>query len=574
MRTYTLILSLFILAVTKVAAQLPWTPVDEYKYNDETIVYVRISTGDTSADNDPSRFCVGGFIEGECRGVADATLGDEGYYLYVVRVRGDRDSDNGKTISFKIYDRVNDFDFDATPSRPVTFTGESEGFPSDCIFLTMVGHYVPLRGFTVSVDALCAGETSQVILTPIPADASFRPSSMSLSFSCFPSHWTAADYLLASTSPLAFNITPYVPGELTIKLNNGLIPLYDASGNMLTKFSVAAPVRLAEGWQWLTNAYGSINTEEDFYRVYNGNALVEIRTHEHLLYDDPEWGYFGTLLDVGLPQGTAYKVRMASGLFVGRLWNGSQQRGTTFQVESGWSWIPSPYYYNRKFENAFPEEAALPVGLNIISKESGQIEWDGTAWMGDLPALMAGQFFLCYNPSDEAFTLTYADEFNMQQGNEATAAAPIGPWEFDASLFSDNMTMVATVPGLNSPDDYVIGAFVGNECRGEGHWSGGRFFITAHVDGYENVKFRLCHLPSGSEYDIDESFGVQIHLGSVSHPVPLHSTEYITGIASMKFDDSQPIERYDLMGRRVSATHRGITIVRQRNNKTKIILRE
>ena len=101
----------------------------------------------------------------------------------------------------------------------------------------------------------------------------------------------------------------------------------------------------------------------------------------------------------------------------------------------------------------------------------------------------------------------------------------------------------------------------------------GRFFITAHVEGYEEVRFRLCHLSTGYEYDIDESFGVQPHLGSVNHPVPLHSTEYITGIASTKFDDSLPTERYDLMGRRVSSYHRGITIIRSASKSQKVIIK-
>ena len=68
-----------------------WTPVDEYRYNDETIVYARLATGDDVADNDPSRFRVGAFIDGECRGTANATQGENGTYIYVVRVHGDSD---------------------------------------------------------------------------------------------------------------------------------------------------------------------------------------------------------------------------------------------------------------------------------------------------------------------------------------------------------------------------------------------------------------------------------------------------------------------------------------------------
>lgn len=550
-----------------------WPPVDEHRYNDETIVYARLSTGDDAIDNIPARFCVGVIIDGECRGMSDATLGENGGYLYVLRVHGDRDSDHGKSLSFKVYDRDHDYDFDATPSRPVSFTGESEGEPSDCIVLTFDPTFEPLRGFTVTVDALYATQTGQLRLTPIPADAMFRPESLTLEFTGFPTQWEAATFQLTSTSPLTYSITPLIPGDIQLTVNQGMIPLYDASGNVITTFKVAYPVRLAAGWQWKTNAYGKIATEEVFRHVYGDNDLIEIRTHEHLLYNDPEWGYFGTLLDDGLPQNTAYKVLMKADPDVGCLWEGGFQHGMTFRVESGWSWIPSPYYYNRLFTSAFPETRVLPSGLTIISKEGGMAEWVGSEWLGDLPALMAGQYFLCFNPSDRAFTLTYADEMVMSQGDEASPSTPVGPWQFDASTFSDNMTMVASVPGLDSPGDYVIGAFVGSECRGEGHWADGRFFITVHVNGFEQVRLRLHHLPTGDEYNIDESFGAQLHLGTVSQPVPLHSSEYVTGIASTRPDVQQPVQSFDLTGRRVGSSHRGLTIIQQRGGQSRIIIR-
>ena len=571
MRIYTFLLT-FLIAVVSAVAQ-PWTPVDENKYNDETVVYVRLSTGDANADNHPTLYTVGAFIDGECRATAKATLGDDGYYLYVVRVHGDHDTDMGKLISFVVYDSQNDFEFNTIPSRPVMFTGESEGTPSDCIILTFNGRYVALQGFIVNVESPCAWQTGQLVLTPVPADAVFHPENLSLDFSCFPTHWTAAEWEQDTTDPLVFNVTPLVPGEIVLTLNGGAIPLYDAYGKTFSSFSVAYPVRLNEGWQWMTNAYGDITTGDDFLQVYGGDALIEIRTHENLLYNDPEWGYFGTLLDAGLPQNTAYKVRMKTGPVLGRLWYGSRQRGMTFRVESGYSWIPSPYYYNRKFDTAFPITASLPEGFTIISKQGGQAEWNGESWTGDLPALMAGEYFICHNPSDRVFNLTYADEFVMPQGDEATAATPVGPWEFDASRFSDNMTMVATVVGLDCPADYVIGAFVGNECRGEGRWIDGRFFITAHVDGFDEVSLRLCHLPTDSQYAIDESFGVQLHLGSFTYPVQLHSTEFTTGITSATASDCQPAERYDIMGRRVTDSHHGLILIRTQGKTKKKVLR-
>lgn len=429
------------------------------------------------------------------------------------------------------------------------------------------------QAFIVTFEPIAAGETKVMTLTPVPEEASVEASGYQLEMTGTINGWQAADCELVSTSPLSYRVTPLYPGRVNVRLSGNAIPLYDGNGQAYSGFEAAAPLRLQEGWQWVTNAFNSI-AGEDFPNVYGGDALIEIRTHEHLLYNDPEWGYFGTLVDVGLPRNTAYKVRMAKGPIMSRLWNVSFPHGLSVEVKSGWTWIPSPYYYNRTFEHAFTDVSTLPGGLTIISKTGGVAEWDGTSWGGDLQAVMAGEYFLCYSPAVEDFTLTYADETLMAQGDEATLSAPVGPWLFDASLYSDNMTLVATVSGLPNPGDYVIGAFVGNECRGEGHWVDDRFFITAHVERFDVVSLRLCHLSTGSQYAIDESFPVQTHLGSLSCPVRLHSTEFTTGIADSFSDTPAPSQCYDLMGRRVTDSHRGPTLVRPANGKAKVFIRQ
>lgn len=660
MRKYIVLLTC-LLAVFQGFAQ-PWTPVDEHQYNDETVVYASVWNRNTVLDNGSDRYTVAAFIDDECRAVAVPTQGTDGKYLFLMRVYGDRENDKGKTIEFRIYDKSLDLDFTLQPDRTVSFSGESEGTPSqtiplrfaapssitlnpisilvgqqvsflDYLVVTPDGSTLPngiswsidadialidgntlkgtregntyynlliynkvftsatlevaaavgLDGFTVDFSAPVAGESAVMTITPIPADAQFSAESLTLEFIGQINGWTAAEWQLISSDPVQFQVTPLYPGWINVTLNLGSLPLYDRQGNTFTGFDAAAPVALQEGWQWKTNAFADV-LADNFSQVYGGDALTEIRTQDHLLYNDPEWGYFGTLLQEGLHRNVAYKVLMNDGPVTGRLYNAQFAHGLSVVLDGSWTWLPSPYWYDRLLSNAIDGNALSPSTV-IISKEKGSAEWDGTQWVGDLQVLPAGESLLCYNPSDDAFTLTFADETLMTQGHEQPAnGVNHGSWEYDAAYYRDNMTMVAVVEGLAAPRDYSIGAFVNGECRGAGGYADGgntdgRFFITVHARYGETVSFILCHEPSGSQYPIDETLTCQTRLGSLAAPVRLHASSMTTGITVIPDDTPSPLNShpstatYDLLGRRVPDTHPGILIIRQPGHLPRKILK-
>ena len=562
-----------------------WNTVDERQFNDETIVYARLATGDAATDDDATRFRVGAFIGDECRGFADATLGDDGHRLYVIRVHGDRDADPGKPMQFLVYDRTNDYDHEATPSRQVLFTGESEGTPSNPILLTFDARYEPLQGFRVSVDALAAGETGHLVLTPIPADATYHAADINISFTGTPAHWQAVDVrspLLHEGTGEALTITPLIPGRINVTFSGIDVPFYDADGTQpFTSFAVAYPVHLNEGWQWLTNCYGDV-TSATFESVYHGDALTEIRTQDHLLYNDPQWGYFGTLMEEGLQRNTAYKVLMASGPATGRIWEGSLVDGLDFAVDGMWTWTPSPYYYDRPLSEMVSATPALPVGMVLVAKERGSAEWDGTQWVGDLSVVPAGESLLCYNPTGSPLTLQFASELEQPYPLSPSPKREGGaygdtPWHYDARPFIDNMTMVVSMPELALASDYSLGAFVGSECRGEGHYVDGLFFVTVHGRQGERVSFRLCHLPTGQQYRVDETITGERRMGSLRQPLVLHSEEQTTKAYPQPLPEGRGATAsvYDAAGRTLAPSHgRGVHIVKYSDNSVRKILRK
>ena len=562
-----------------------WTAVDSHQYNDETIVYATIS------DDTPESWILAAFIDGECRAEArEPSVGVDGSLFFILRVYGDHDADRNKPITFAVCHKTTLEEYDCQSSEPVTFNGESFGSPSSPILLSFSTTEIPLQGFIVSIDPLVAGQTGKLQLTPVPADATFRINDVTPVITANSNFgtWNTISCELLSRDPLLFNISSSIPCQYQFTI--GDIPLYQADGETpFTGFEVAAPLNLKKGWQWRTNSYGDV-TADNFEQIYGANALTEIRTQENLLYNDPAWGYFGTLMEVGLPQNMPYKVRMANELN-SRLTQGQYTTGYAVTVSDGWTWIPSPYYFDRQLSTVF-NPSQLLEGMVIISKERGSAEWDGTEWIGDLQVLPAYESFLCYAGTDEPFSLSYQPEADMTHGNdevpmpqtETPAAArslDTTPWHYDAARFRDNMTLVMQLPQLEQPADYSIGAFVGNECRGEGHFvtghqqAKGYFFTTVHCNQGETINFRLCHQSTGQQYTIDQMVTSNgLRLGSLSQPLTFTSMEQVTAIGEATPTAAPRVtQTFDLTGRKVQSSRRGLLIQQLSDGTVRRIIR-
>ena len=355
----------------------------------------------------------------------------------------------------------------------------------------------------------------------------------------------------------------------------GTYPLYtDASAKeSFYGFNVDERLALSEGWQWRTNPYGTLDASN--LETLFGPSLIEARTQLELLYNDPELGYFGTIMTgEGIPENTAYKVKMERDA-VSYINNGNGAGRWSIELDEGWTWIPSPYFYDRLLTTAF-EENDLPEGTVIVSKDQGSAEWDGSQWEGDLQVLTTRQSFLCYYPDETPGVLNYATEAMMAQGHETldagngdplpaavqTAPANSSLFTLHSSLqetarrFRDNMTMVATLHSpstLHLPPSTLLLAYVGDELRGVGRQINGRYHLTVHADGGERVSLRLLDA-DGHEWPVDEQFTVnQLRLGSLKQPMVLHSQALLQGIedTELLMPDVQHPVYYDLQGRPV-----------------------
>lgn len=475
-------------------------------------------------------------------------------------------------------------------------------------FSVFVQRSFTLDHFVATYTEAITDKEVKLTLTPVPAEATFNADDVELSFQLkVPAEYATNKDLVAllqQWSPkvitskkgatenwaIVWNFTSTVPGDVAVTAvlkgaqseaataGATTVPIYRDSENLLDVINVGYALKLAEGWQWRNNPWGNVKPEA-FATVYGGEKtegkMSEIRTQSSLLYNDNEYGFYGSLMNTrGLGVYEAYKIKMKEayeGVIYGSISEILQNppsnmkvNGTTvtLTLSKGWNWVGFPYFFTRSLNTVFANAGTqLPEGLTIMGKES----FNEYPWSADgLQYLQGGQGYLVYNPSDE-FTVSVPFEMTLDPSDEGqTNGVRAQVWGFDHSHFMNNMGVIAELEDVDNPDKYVVGAFVDGECRGEGNIRDGRVYLTVHCEGGEQVNFKLYNTLTGETEDICEDLRAQTLVGSSRAPFRMHSMA--TGIQGVD-QTVNGTQHFDLSGRLTNGQQRGVVIQRTADGK-------
>ena len=606
-----LLLLILSLSVASLRAQSHWTVAGSYR--DQGVVYAEI----VNNENAPADFYeVGAFIDGECRGAAEAGPPRQPYFFYL-NIGGDPSQDNGKDITFKVYNKQTQKEYVLKPESDLKWaSGNLAGYmnilfklyltvptaitlpanielnvgetlnlrqlisvtPADAVLpegklnwslgnypnvasidgndvltaqqsitsaelwlflddnvtamanLTINDPVIPLDHFDINVGETIRGKESAIALTPQPADATIDAAKISVEVkpvSGLPDGWNFADVIpeAGDQTGLRFSATPILPGKATVVVS------YDGQPAGSKDIDVGMPFSVKEGWQWITLTNTSIGAGE-LNNVF-GTGLVEIRSQGELLYNDPQSGYFGSISETGIRQNECYKVKMTENRSYILYGTNLNLNASTASLGKGWTWIHSPYNYDRRLADVLL--GSFTEGDRVVSKNDGFAEYSAGRWQGTLSLMRAGEGYMFFNGGGNETLLSYPGEAQMTQGNDAAAksATMDAEWNYDAAGFSDNMSMVAQLKDVGYPDNYTIGAFVGNECRGEGKAIDGRLFITIHGNLGEKVNFVARNKATNECFTVEENVVLQRNLGSIHHPFLLNLGNQTTGIEAV-----------------------------------------
>ncbi len=422
------------------------------------------------------------------------------------------------------------------------------------------------------------GEVRDVIVTFLPEDADFDASALSVrvettQFS-FPGDWSVVEVSegMEIDNGVRFEFTPKalcqysdVIFEYDAVSVEGASEVLEAYGTV----SVNEKLTLKGGWSWisLTSAGFSLGEIEE--------SLVEARSRQCLAFNDAKWGLFGDLAWLG--QSEAYKVKIKDDVDPVTVYPMEGMMSYDGAIESkpfdkGWNWVSYPYEYSYPVEDIF-DAANFAEGDIILSKNDGFVTLTDGAWVGTLSDLLPNEGYMIYTAN--AFTCEMPNRFSLEQGEfEASAGTEIptpagvaarerSVWVYDGSRFANSMAVIAKVD-VEECEDYTIGAFVDDECRGEGRFINGLAFISVAGEADENVTFRLYNKVSGEFIDLDRELQFSGMAGSVKAPVTMGTIEGTTGIDEITENREQSTVIYDISGRKVDQMTEGIYVIKVR----------
>lgn len=373
---------------------------------------------------------------------------------------------------------------------------------------------------------------------------------------------------IAGTNEWKINVLGLAQGETLDVFYNQL--------SAWTTVSIQQRVNINEGWHWFTlfAGQGDITLEgisEGFGEVQ------EIRSQTELLYNDPNYGFFGELK--GMSWLYTYKINVKTGQTINYLIPGIDnymQDEVTKYYGPGWNWSGFPYCFNHSVSQIFAN-SELADGTRIVSKNDGFTELNSGKWAGTLETIKAGEGYLVYYPGSSNVSVILPAEGLLKKVNNVPSikrAPAQNIWNYDASRFANNMTIIARSDEELDADRYSIGAFVAGECRGEGKIIDGRIFITVHGENGEKVNFKLHDNLTGEYRDLAERVDFADMRGTFKSPMHL-DTDGSAGIQDVISDSEidQEAEIYTISGQRVNSQNlaKGIYIVRTKTSTRKLI---
>ena len=283
-----------------------------------------------------------------------------------------------------------------------------------------------------------------------------------------------------------------------------------------------------------------------------------------------------------LTQNKCFKLKMNSdaGAQPYDFFGGQLGEMEAITLRKGWNWIPNPYIFSRTFENAFAD-MVFTEGDRIVGQDAFA-EYNGNAWEGSLQGLSWSEGYLFFNAGEAGRELIYASEFDMSGADDFVEEQPAPsrfksgaqlPFSYDVRRFRDNMTIVAELDGTADSNRYQVFAFVGDECRGRGISQNGKHFITVHAEAGEQVSFKLYDTLTDQLLGVDQTVQMQQTAGTLKAPMQLTSLAVTTGISNVE-NASQDGEHFDLGGRNVNASQKGLHIMRQADGTVRKMIRK
>lgn len=380
----------------------------------------------------------------------------------------------------------------------------------------------------------------EVTYSPENADIDFDYLTLSVNegrtIPSLPDGWSPVEFINANLYGRAICKT-YL---LDVSYDQGACEGLDAGINTINlslEGSVKEKIDVTDGWNWISLMSGyAIPSEVEAFE--NGAVLTEVRSQTELTYNDPVFGFFGTLEE--MTPGQAYKLDVATpGSVIVDNFSPDYSRlygneAFSQEISPRWNWVGYPYEYQYLLSETY-DATKLAEGDMVITKGGDMAIIKDGEWTGDFGVVPNTGFMLYHN--GDGVTLPMAARGAFEQGTwsvslEEAKSKKETVWHYDGSRFANMMAVVGQL-NIDNADDYTIGAFVGDECRGAGKIIDGLVLVSLAGEAGEEVTFRIHNEWTGEFFELKNVLGFTDIAGSLKNPVMLDVPEEVTAIESV-----------------------------------------
>lgn len=315
---------------------------------------------------------------------------------------------------------------------------------------------------------------------------------------------------------------------------------------------------LAEGWNWASHNQAADLSAESLKQDYVNRILTQ--TEE--IYNDPNIGFTGYVGDIAANQTVKVETKQQAGISLsGEQYNPT---ATAITLRKGWNWVGYPLDQTMAVGEALSLMEA-EEGDYVTNLAGGYAQYYDGAWTGSLETMAPGQGYLIKSASDKSFIYNDAIVSNAKSVYGHRLETAKAPWTVDVHRYPSMMCITADlyVDDIKADaDEYFVGAFAGDECRGVGKYVGGTLFLSVYGNEPVPVTFVAADRESGETYRISETvdFTADV-LGSLSAPYALHIGDP-TGITSVSAGKYEGKGIYNMLGQKLDRINRsGVYII-------------
>lgn len=290
---------------------------------------------------------------------------------------------------------------------------------------------------------------------------------------------------------------------------------YFVNLDVVSEFTIDLPL----GWSWFSSNTDDTLVKQPatfFASVLNSLSDVYGATGE---LTNSNGVLTGTLSNV---EPATYKAKMSADGQIRLNANPIEPDTYPINLNTGWNWIPYLPSVDLGIDVAFSN--FTPQENDVIKSHTQFATFANGKWNGTLKEMHphGGYMYYSYLPN----TMTYsASRAMMVNGVESYTENNIA-WNFDASVYPDNMTIVAELYNQENVKQmdgaYAVGAFCGDECRGIGQYENGLIFITVHGNYDNSISFKAIENATSADAKIKDSISfTDAPIGTVSNPFHL-----------------------------------------------------